>query len=186
METYDAIMTRRSIGKTSDRVPARDRIEKLLEAAVRAPTHHLTQPWRFIVLSGDARHGLAKAWGKGLAATGGDPAKVLDKPLRAPVILCVIAAPKHHLPKVVELEEHHAVGAALQNMLLAAHDMGLAAMLRTGDAGSLSEVRDFLGLNPDEVVAGFVYIGYPAGGQSQLPPVRRDPAAGRTEWRGDL
>jgi nitroreductase len=186
VKTYDAIMTRRSIGRTSEQVPSRAQVERLLDAAVRAPTHHLSQPWRFVILAGDARHGLAEAWGQGLAATGGDPSKVLDKPLRAPVIVSVIATPKHHLPKVVEVEEHHAVGAALQNMLLAAHDMGLAAMIRTGNAGSLTQVRDFLGLSDKESVAGFVYVGYPADGESERPPVRRDAASNRTEWRGDL
>src|SRR5918992_1017688 len=55
METYQAIMTRRSVHRPDPgRVPSRDIVEKLLAAAVRAPSHHLTQPWRFIVLTGDA------------------------------------------------------------------------------------------------------------------------------------
>ena len=65
METYDALMTRRSVPKTTDQVPDRATIQKLLDVAVRAPNHHLTQPWRFIVLTGEALVELGDAWAKG-------------------------------------------------------------------------------------------------------------------------
>jgi nitroreductase len=183
METYDAIMTRRSVPKPTDRVPDKATIEKLLAAAVRAPTHHLTEPWRFVVLAGAAREGLGDAWAAGAADDGGDPEKVRSKPLRAPVIVCVIEDPKIHLPKVVELEEHHATGAAMQNILLAAHDMRLGAMLRTGAAAAYPQVRDYLGVAGNELIAGFVYLGYPPGTDDR-PATRRTDARELTEWRG--
>jgi nitroreductase len=183
METYEAIMTRRSGGKTTERLPDRSTIERLLDAAVAAPNHHLTEPWRFVVLSGDALKELGDAWGVGEERQGRDPEKVRDKPLRAPVIITIVERPKAHLPKVVEIEEHHAVGAAMQNMLLAAHDAGLAAMLRTGEAAHIPEVRDYLGLAEGEFVAGFIYVGYPPEDYERKPP-RKTSAAELTEWRG--
>lgn len=183
METYEAIMTRRSGAKTTDRVPDKAAIQRLLDAAVAAPNHHLTEPWRFVVLSGDALKELGAAWAAGEERGGGDPEKVRDKPLRAPVIITMIERPKAHLPKVVEIEEHHAVGAAMQNMLLAAHDAGLAAMLRTGEAAHFPEVRDHLGLQPNEFVAGFIYVGYTPEDYARKPP-RKTSAAELTEWRG--
>jgi nitroreductase len=132
VETYDAIMTRRSVPRVGDRAPDEATIERLIAAATRAPTHHLTQPWRFIVLRGDARKRLGEAWAEGTRRAGKDPEGIVAKALRAPVIICVVGRPKTHLPKVVEREEHHAVGAAIQNLLLAAHDAGLGAMVRTG------------------------------------------------------
>jgi nitroreductase len=183
METYDAIMTRRSGSKTTDRVPDRASIQRLLDAAVAAPNHHLTEPWRFVVLTGDALKELGAAWAEGEAHKGGDPDKVRDKPLRSPVIIVVIERPKAHLPKVVEIEEHHAVGAAMQNALLAAHDAGLAAMLRTGDATRFETVRDYIGLEAGELIAGFIYVGYPPEDFDRKAP-RKTSAVELTEWRG--
>ena len=182
METLDAIMTRRSVPRVGDRVPDEATIAKLLDAAVRAPTHHITEPWRFIVLRGDARHGLGAAWAAGVERSGKSSEGVAAKALRAPAIICVIARPKTHLPKVVELEEHHAVGAAIQNVLLAAHALGLGAMVRTGPPASSEEVRAYLGLEATELVAGFVYLGYPLD-DNDRPLTRRADAASLTEWR---
>ena len=180
----DAILTRRSVARVTDRVPDRQAIERLLEAAVRAPTHHLTQPWRFVVLAGEERERLGRAWAEGVERAGKDSSGIVTKALRAPVIVCVIERPKHHLPKVVEIEEHHATGAALQNILLAAHDSGLGAMLRTGPACAMPEVRSVLGVEENELVAGFVYLGYPQEGAEERPMTRRTAAAELTEWRG--
>ena len=47
--------------KVGEREPSRADIERLLDAAVRAPSHHLTQPWRFYVLTGAAKQRLANA-----------------------------------------------------------------------------------------------------------------------------
>jgi nitroreductase len=183
METYDAIMTRRSVGKTTGERPDRETIQKLIRAAVAAPNHHLTEPWRFLVLTGSALEEFGEAWATGAEREGKDPAGLKDKALRAPVIIAVIEKPKGHLPKVIEVEEHHAVGAAMQNMLLAAHEMGLAAMLRTGPAAHIKECHDFIGLGDDELVAGYVYVGYPPEGFTKGPP-RKTPAEELTEWRG--
>ena len=184
METYEAIMTRRSVPRTDpNRTPDRETIQKLLDAAVRAPCHHVTEPWRFVVLTGDALKELGEAWAAGEERAGNDPDKVRDKPLRAPVIIATIEHPKTHIDKVVEIEEHHAMGGAIQNILLAAHDMGLAAMLRTGSAASMPEVLDYLGVSDDELVAGFIYVGYPPEGD-QRKLTRRTPAGELAEWRG--
>lgn len=177
-------MTRRSVAKMADEAPDRELIQKLLEAAVRAPTHHLTQPWRFIVLTGDALAELGEAWATGAEREGKDPESVRPKVRRAPVVIAVVETPKHHLPKVQEVEEHHATGAAMQNILLAAHDLGLAAMLRTGPAAHIKEVKDYLGVSDDELIAGYVYVGYPPGDAGERPMTRRTDAAEITEWRG--
>ena len=183
METYEAIMTRRSVGKTTDEVPDRTVIEKLIAAAVAAPNHHLTEPWRFIVLTEDALKEFGDAWAAGEERAGGNPDTAREKAQRAPVILAVIERPRLTHPKAVEIEEHHAVGAALQNILLAAHDMGLAAMLRTGPAARMEEVSDYLDLAGEEFVAGFVYIGYPPDDYDRKAP-RKTPISELTEWRG--
>jgi nitroreductase len=183
METYDAIMTRRSIPKTTDQAPDRAAIVKLLRAAVAAPNHHLTEPWRFVVLTGDALKELGDAWAAGDERTGRDPDVARNKAQRAPVIIVVVEHPRITNPKVVEIEEHHAVGAAMQNILLAAHDMGLATMIRTGPAARLDEVRGYIGLDDDELIAGFIYVGLPSEGLDRKAPKKTDPEE-LTEWRG--
>ena len=183
METYDAITSRRSVRRTTDKIPSRAMVQRLLDAAVAAPNHHLTEPWRFVVLAGDALKDLGAAWAAAEERLGRDPEGARDKPLRAPVIVTVIESPKAHLSKVVEVEEHHAVGAAMQNILLAAHDAGLGAMLRTGPAARMDEIKEFLGLAPAELVAGVIYVGSPAPDESSKAP-RKTAAADITEWRG--
>jgi nitroreductase len=185
VETYDAIMTRRSVPKVTEEAVDRSSVERLLDAAVRAPNHHLTEPWRFIVLTGRAREELAEAWARGAAREGKDPELARSKPLRAPVIICVVERPKGYLPKVSDIEEHHATGAAIQNILLAAHDMGLAAMMRTGPAAHIPEVRRHLGVEEGELIAGFVYLGHPADHEGERRPMtRRTDAPVITDWRG--
>lgn len=176
-------MTRRSVPRCGGEIE-RAVVDKLLAAAVRAPNHHLTQPWRFVVLRGAARAELGRAWAAGLERLGKDASRVPDKVLRAPVIVCVIERPHLDNPKVVEVEEHHAVGAAIQNVLLAAHSFGLGAMHRTGEVVRLPEVREHLGVEPDELIAGFVYVGHPPEGDDRRPLSRRTDPAEITEWRG--
>ena len=184
VDTYEAIMTRRSVPKVTDQPPSKAEIEKLLEAAVRAPTHHLTQPWRFTVLTGDALDELGAAWVAGQEKTGKDTTGLAEKTRRAPVIICVIEKPHLNNPKCVEVEEHYSVGAAMQNIMLAAHAMGLGAMVRTGPCATFDEVKAYLGVGEDETIAGLIYVGYPAPGDTERPMTRRTPASEITEWRG--
>ena len=184
VDIYEVLTTRRSVPKVGDRTPDKDVIERLLECAVRAPTHHLTQPWRFIVLTGSALDDFGAAWAAGTEREGHDAAGIMEKAHRAPVIICVIERPRLSNPKVVELEEHYATGMAMQNILFMAHDMGLGAMLRTGPAAQMKEVRAHLEVGDDELIAGLIYVGYPLEGSEERPMTRREPAAKRTEWRG--
>ncbi len=58
MTIFEIIKRRRSIGKMTGERPAREQIERLLEAATHAPNHYKVQPWKFIVLAGKARERL--------------------------------------------------------------------------------------------------------------------------------
>jgi len=189
LEAYQAIMSRRSIGAVTDERPERADIEALLAAAVRAPNHHLTEPWRFIVLAGPARHELGEVMGRRVRSELASDPRLGEKvrfeegrPLRAPVILTVVYTPSTN-PKAVENEDRYSVGAAIQNVLLAAHARGLAGFLRTGPAATDPAVAEHLGLAPGEEVAGFIYLGHPAP-EDPPPPKARTEAAERTTWNG--
>ena len=183
METYEAIMTRRSVPKTGEKIPNPAEIQRLLDAAVMAPNHHLTEPWRFVVLTGDALKELGEVFADHAERTGGNVALARDLPQRAPVVITVIERPHIGDSHVPEIEEHYAVGAAMQNILLAAHASGLVAMIRTGPYSRLPETHDHLGLETGEFIAGFIYVGYPLEGFVKKAP-RKTPARQLTEWRG--
>ena len=68
---------------------------------------------------------------------------------------------------------------AAQNLLLAAHALGLAAMWRTGSSAVDPAIKQFFGWDPDQHLIGFVYIGYPPG---ELTPPTRPSFEDRTVW----
>lgn len=188
MDVLTAIETRRSVGRVRPETPPRELIARVLEAAVWAPNHRLTEPWRFFVLTGEARKGLGEAMAQGLAATL-DPALpeakasalltgAHDKALRAPVIVTVAVEPD---PRAIASEEVAAGAAAVQNLLLAAHGLGLGAIWRTGGPANDPVVKAFFGLTPEAHLIGFVYLGWPDG---PIPAKTRQAAAINTQWLG--
>lgn len=180
------IRERRSVGKVMGEMPPREVIEELLEAASWAPCHHLTEPWRFTVVTGDSRVRLGEVMAQSkldrMVAQGrsieGEAEKLVAKALRAPVIIVVAVEPGAG-PKVVEIEEVEAGSAAAQNLMLAAHAHGLATIWRTGDPAYDPRVRAFLGLSERATIVGFVYLGYAAISPSRA---RKTPAAAVTTW----
>jgi nitroreductase len=189
MDAIEAILTRRSVPKVSDRAPESEEIQRLLDVAVRAPNHHLTEPWRFVVLKGEALDRLGSAMAERVRqqyADDPDLEKRVEveraRPRRAPVIVVIIYSPSDN-PKAIEREDRYAVGALMQNILLAAHASGLGAYLRTGPAAEYEGVHRFFDLNDGEEIAGFIYLGYPIEDTGN-PPTNRTPAANKTDWMG--
>jgi len=184
-----AILNRRSAAKLAADRPPREVIEKLLEAAIRAPNHYLNEPWRFFVLTGSARDQLGDVLAERLRAQLTDPAspqsratleRERKKPLRAPVLIAVAAAHTgnvHALPA----EDASATAAAVQNMLLAAPALGLGTFWRTGEAAYDPAVKAFLGLQPEDQIVAFVYVGYPEVLGDVTPRTGLD---GKVDWRG--
>jgi nitroreductase len=183
MDVLEAIHTRHSIGKVKpDSVP-RKLIEKILAAAVQAPNHYKVRPWRFVVLTSAGREKLGEAMAQSTKAshpdaTEEDLQKDRAKPLRAPVVIAV-AVDKPALTKAKEIENVCAAAAAAQNMLLAAHALGLGAMWRTGLSATDPAIKHFFGWETDQHLIGFVYIGYPA---ETSQPQERPSFEDRTMW----
>ena len=165
MDALQAIQTRHSIGKVKPDAVSRDMIEKLLNAAVQAPNHYQVRPWRFVVLTGNGRSQLGEVMAQSLKGKFPQLAEeALDKerakPLRSPVLIAV-GVDKPTESKVLEIENICATAAACENILLAAHALGLATQWRTGDAARDPAVKKFLGFAEDQHVLSFLYIGYP-------------------------
>ena len=183
MDVFEAIHKRHSQGKVKPDPLPREMIETLLDAAVQAPNHYKVRPWRFVVLMGE---GLNKL-GDVMAASQQErhpefPLEAFDKcrtlPHRAPVILAV-GVDKPGEVKVLEIENVAAVAAAIQNLLLAAHAMGLGAKWRTGEWARDEKVKEFLGFQTDQHIIGFIYIGYP---EFIAEPAPRPSFQDRTVW----
>jgi nitroreductase len=141
-----------------DPVP-RDQLVELLDVARLAPTHHLTQPWRFRVLGPDALARLKACAGESEAAK-------LD---RAPTLVVASAALTGDL--VQDEEDVCAAAAAVMLVLLAATERGLASYWRTPAVLRSAKGREALGIPRGERVLGLLHFGAPA----------REPAARERE-----
>lgn len=183
MEALEDIFTRHSISKMRPDPVPRELVEKLLAAGAQAPNHYRVRPWRFFVITGDARVRLGEVMAKSLKQRQPDSLqqeliRERARPLRAPVLIA-IAVDKPTEPKVTELENICAAAAAAENILLAANALGLGAMWRTGNAVHNPDVKAYLGLEPDRPLIAFIYVGYPEPGQA---PLERPSFEDRSTW----
>ena len=191
MDVTRAIETRRSVGRVKQDPVERGLIERVLESAVHAPNHRITEPWRFHVFTGKGRGELAraraetarlaaKAEGEHEEMVAGRVSRERKKAFRAPVVIAVISVAGHD--EVETLENYAACAAAVQNMQLTAHSLGLASIWRTGPVAYHEHMRRFFDLEEDDSIVAYLYLGYPDMGER---PRRRSPAAERTVWHGE-
>ncbi len=185
MNILDAITTRQSIGNVKpDPIPPA-LIKLLLHAAVQAPNHYRVRPWRFVVLEGHGLESLGEVFAQAFLRDHPEvSSEVLEKEkqkaLRAPLVI-VVGVDLPSEPKVLEVENICAASAAVENLLLAAHDQGLAAKWRTGNHAQDPLVKEFLGFTPDQTIIALVYLGYPV---SPPAPINRPGYEDRTRWIG--
>jgi len=186
MDTYDAITRRVSTRAFQDRPVPRGAVERLLGAAVRAPNHKLTEPWRFAVLTGASRDRYAEARRAHRAAKFDDPAapdaaKAIEKTWReareTPAFVVVLCA----VPEdpVRREEDFAAAWMATQNLITAATAEGLGTYVRTGGILEDDAVRQLVRLPAGYRLIAIVSLGYPA---EEQPPRRRTPAGEKTLW----
>src|SRR5262249_30003214 len=138
-------------------------LRQILEAGSRAPDHGRMQPWRFIVIAGEARDRLGDVLAAALQRR--DPASPeaaieheRKKPHRAPLVI-VVAAVMAENPKGPSIEQVVAAGAAAQNIMLACHALGYGAFWRTGAPAYDPSVKAALGLRDSDAIIGFLHVG---------------------------
>ena len=164
MELFAAIDTRSSAGRLTEPGPSPEQFERLLHAAARAPDHGRIRPWRFIVLKGAAREAFAAAAALAKRVrlpdmTAEQLAAEREKMGRSPAIVVVGCAVNREQTKVPEIEQVVAVGAAAQNLFLAAHDLGYGVMWKTGAAAYDPAVKATVGLKPDDHIVAIMHLG---------------------------
>lgn len=143
-------------------------IHQMLENANWAPTHKLTEPWRFVVFSGASIEKLAafqsELYKKVTTAKGSfDPDKYESlrlKPLQSSHIIS-IGMKRDDKKSVPEIEEVGAVYCAVQNMYLTATAYKIGCYLSTGGITFFPEAKPFFGLGEEDKLLGFLHVGVP-------------------------
>ncbi|MGC3875009.1 nitroreductase family protein [Halomonas sp. GXIMD04776] len=185
MDALTLLHERNSMGKLMGPPPDRQQLDTLYRAALRAPDHKQLTPWRFIEFSGEGLERLGNLFAEAEHREDPDiPEKKLEavrkKPLRAPMVIAVIAKVTPNLPKVPKQEQVLSAGCAAYGILLAAQAQGLGAMWRTGHFAFNQTVREGLGLDTYDEIVGFLYLGHPGGRDKPLP--ERDPCDFVERW----
>jgi len=160
-------------------------LEDILENANWAPTHRLTEPWRFVVFEGVARERL----GKFLAARYRETVageqfselkyrKNLEKPTRSGAVIA-ICMQRDSRERVPEWEELAAVACSVQNMWLSCHAHGIGCYWSSTSLMLDEAAAGFLDLKAGQRCLGLFYMGYYEG---PALPGKRTPIAAKTSW----
>lgn len=188
-EANRLIQERRSIypNMYSEEVVNDTIINQMLENANWAPTHRLTEPWRFVVFKGEGLRSLAKFQSElyrelSLKAGNFDETKfnkLGSKPMLASHIIA-IAMKRDPKASVPEVEEVASVAAAVQNMYLTATAHGIGCYWGSGGITYKKEANEFFGLEAEDRLLGFLYVGKPKS--DKWPQGRRKPIADKVTW----
>ncbi|MGM0565044.1 MAG: nitroreductase family protein [Pseudomonadota bacterium] len=187
MDAIENLIGRRSTPAKRLTEPAPDdrELDTLFRAAVTAPDHGQLQPWSFIVIRGEARQRLGDLFAEAYQMR--DPevdSEALEnyrnKPLRAPLIIAVVARITPGNPKVPEQEQVLSAGCAAEHIQLAARAMGYGSIWLTGINTRDWKVCEGLGLGFDDKLVGYLYLGTPP--ESAAAPERPEPSTFVREW----
>ena len=177
-ETLQHLHNRNSAPRLVEPGPDAKALQHMFTAALRAPDHAWLQPWRFLVVTGEARVQLGQVFLQALLAS--NPAadeaarlKAANAPLRAPLMIVVICQLSDH-PKVPHQEQLLSAGCAAHALLLAAEALGFAGIWRTGNYAEDRSVAAELGLTEAEHIIGFLYFGSREGHAKPLPERKVD------------
>jgi coenzyme F420-0:L-glutamate ligase/coenzyme F420-1:gamma-L-glutamate ligase len=182
MDALDAIRTRRSLRQLAERPVPHDVIDELLELALTAPAPHHTRPWRYVIVLPRSRarlvEAMATAWRADLERDG-HPEELIAKLLRkserqitsAPALLlaCLTdeglrAWPDDRRARNEWAMAQQSIGAGMQNIMLAAHAMGLSSYWISAPLFAPEACADALALPDGWVAQAFIVLGYAAEG----------------------
>jgi nitroreductase len=186
VDALSAILSRTSVRRFRTEALDPELITRVLDCAVRAPNHKLTEPWRFVVLSGAARDRFAEIRAQHRLKRFVDPSaaeaqtaaeKVRREAREVPAYIVVSMI--LNSDDLTREEDYAATMMAIQNLIVAAQALGLGTYLRTGGVMAEPKLRQLAEIPSDQRVVGIVSLGFPAEAES---PRRRKPAAELTRW----
>lgn len=170
-----ALLATRRSGKPRDMIapgPDADQLRTILSAALRVPDHGKLAPWRFVVVKTEQRDRLADVLVQAYRAERPDAGRLEIEAMaqfarQAPTLVVVLSSPVP-ASKIPAWEQELSVGAAIMNLLNAAHASGYVGGWLTGWASYSVAVRDAFGSAPERI-AGFVFIGTSARALEERP-----------------
>ena len=187
MSILDIIAERRSIFDFQPTLVPQERIERVLGAAVWAPNHKLTEPWRFIVVGLNAKRRLSRIYARikqadvqidiardALHEIGRKAeAKLMGKPAII-AVACSVSG-----DSMLDREDYAATCCAIQNVMLVAWEDGIGMQWSTTGLIEDLEALSVLGVDSEkEQIVGLLYTGFP----ERVPVSKRKPAAELTTW----
>lgn len=155
--TLAAMARRRSVAKVGSKAPDDRELLGLMRSVVTVADHDALRPWRLITLRGDDRLRLGEALDSA-AGTVRDPGDKNPKPLRAELLIAIVASPIDH-PKVPHWEQTATAAGAAHFLSLALSEAGWGVMWRTGIHTNAQPVRAVHGLTDHELLMGWLYVG---------------------------
>jgi nitroreductase len=161
-------------------------IHQMLENANWAPTHKFTEPWRFVVFTGDGLQKLADFQSecyKQVTTVNGTFSEskyegLKVKPLEASHVIA-IGMKRDEKKGLPEWEELGAVFCAVENMYLTATAYGVGCYLSTGGVTNFEEAKEFFGLGKEDKLCGFMFVGMLKGEPHEG---RRKSIQEKTKW----
>ncbi|MDH4454119.1 MAG: nitroreductase [Verrucomicrobiota bacterium] len=165
-------------------------LTQVLEDATGAPTHGLTEPWKFVVHQSAARQRLAEAMQRIYRET--TPAgefredkmkKMGENPLLSPVVIACMME-RRGGAKIPEIEEIEAVACALQNLMLSATAAGLGCYWSSPPLLGTREFAEWLQIGAEDRCVGLIYLGWPRAGLNWPQSVRQS-VESKTRWCDD-
>ncbi len=176
MNAQEAIRARRSVKEYTGGPVSRATMETLLELALLAPNHRMTQPLSFRVMGEAAKRAYATALAKRKAAKVDDAAaaeqvreKVIERTVAVPSMVGVVVREDEN-PEVRE-EDYATAFMALENFCIAAADTGLGTHIKTGAVMGEASLREALAVGEAERLAAIVFVGHPAEIPDRKPRV---------------
>jgi len=186
-EITEVIRNRRTIypEQFTERKVQKDMVQHILTNALWAPTHGKTEPWRYIVYSGEGRKKLAaaaeqlyRAHAPGDQFSEAKLSKIMGKIEKSSVIVVMVCR-RTPDTKIPEIEEIEATACAAQNAMLTATAYGLGAFWSSPKFLYEKGAAEVFGFEPADTVTGFLYLGYPA---VDWPRSHRKPLEYVTTW----
>ena len=183
MDTFEAIMERRTAHFWSSESVPEEVVEKALKGAHMAPCHRYTWPWKFVRVSPAHREGLFELAVE-LKAKGEAPSARLKETITRKVVNpshLVVVLQERKDDAFVSREDYGAISCAIQNMALIVHAEGFASKWSTGGMTTHAKTYDMLGVDEGtEEIVGFIWIGVPE--KKEIPVPERPALEGHIRW----
>jgi len=160
-------------------------IWQILYNANRAPTHKLTEPWRFTVFSGEGLQYFAQLQTGIYTKYAGENFKekklknLAEYPMMSSHVIAIGMKRSANI-SIPETEEIIATACAVENMYLSVAAYGLGGYLSTGGITYLKQAKSFFDLEEHDHLIGFFYIGYPD--KIKNPLSRRSDIKDKVKW----